>query len=293
MSDIVIGFEDCPNHCNNGKLFDRITRKFVICSYCAKKRLELEKAGKMQTDDGKVLELSEVLGVKTNFLKPIFKYDSIIPSFEKEYMDKEILDLQKEKMEDLYNTLVLGKLPEYSMCFGVGLQGKVDLVAYPMLVKAYLSGLSVAKFISCGEYARKLYFVDYEFIESLINKDFAIMLVPAGSNRLELKTAQGFMQERALKGKPTIFLTTWSVEGCSDLLSFSDERSLFMATAYFVKYNLITDNRHTRYITNITGIENRVTGLRNDYPGESVDFDFSEKDQSSENVVTMADLAIL
>lgn len=293
--EILMSFEDCPYHCNNGKLFDRNSRKEVPCPYCSKKRRELEKAGLMKTEKEDPVSISEALGIDCAYIKPVFNYDAVIPEVERAYLNEDIYKIQKEKMEELYNGLLIGKLPNHSMCFGLGVKGKVDLVAYPMLVKAYISGISVARFVDCNEYARKTYQMDFDFVDSLLSKDFAMMLIPEGSSSVGISAAKGFMQERALKGKPTVFLTTWSVEACSAFLGFYGDKSLFMASAYFIKYETHGDSRHSRYINHLTGVKNKKIEGPTGYPGDDIldasSFGFETKKEPPKTV--MAELSMI
>ena len=142
------------------------------------------------------------------------------------------------------------------MCFGISIKGNIDKFAYPMLAKAYLGGLSIGKFISCTEYNRLVYNMN-DTVDEFYNCDFLMMLINDGSNLAEISSAKGLMQTRALKGKPTIFITTWTIEACSGLLGFSEDScSYFMAKPVFIKYKS-SKGKSSHYINNLLGVENR------------------------------------
>lgn len=139
----------------------------------------------------------------------------------------------------------------------MGNKGRVDRFVYPLLAKAYLSGLTVSKFISCTDYNRMLVNMSYE-LDEMYSNDVVIMLICDGSSKADIAAAKGLMQSRALRGKATVFVTTWSVEACSILLGFWNDPSLFMATAVFLEYKSSGKNKHSHYINQLTGVENKV-----------------------------------
>ncbi|MGV3076322.1 hypothetical protein ACEE21_14655, partial [Clostridium baratii] len=159
---------------------------------------------------------------------------------------------------------------------GLGNKGRIDRFAYPLLAKAYLSGLSVARFISCSEYNR-LYVAMDDAIESYMEKDFVLVLIQDGASKADILSAKGLMQSRALKGKGTLFVTTWSIEACSTLLGYFGEETYFLASGSFVEYKVSKKKKHSNYINQLTGVENEVFVEEDEEPRRS-------------NMVTMADL---
>ena len=86
------------------------------------------------------------------------------------------------------------------------------------------------------------------------------MMLDDGFTFAEISAAKGLMQTRALRGKPTIFITTWTVEACSGVLGFNNEGSLFMAKPVFVKYK--SGKKHSKYVNNLLGVENETPSGR-------------------------------
>lgn len=250
-------FDDCPYGCNsNGMLLDSDTGNMVQCPHCSKKKKELLKQGYVETEEDETLPLSTVLGIESPYLSTKFVYDAVIPDGERLFIEEESLEWQREFSENLYLGLTVGQLPEESVCFGISIKGNIDKFAYPMLAKAYLGGLSIGKFISCTEYNRLVFNMD-DIVDEFYNCDFLMMLINDGSNLAEISSAKGLMQTRALKGKPTIFITTWTIEACSGLLGFSeDSGSYFMAKPVFIKYKS-SKGKSSHYINNLLGVENR------------------------------------
>lgn len=282
-------FEDCPYGCTNGYLLDRLLRKRVPCPYCSKKKKELSDKGLALTVEGNVELLSTILGVQNEYMKAVFSYDLVVPDGERLYLEKESLVRQEEVANDVYYGLTIGKLPERSYCFGLGNKGRVDRFIYPMLAKAYLSGLTVAKFVSCTDYNRMLVNMSPD-LDMMYGSDFLAMFICDGSSKADIAAAKGLMQTRALRGKPTIFVTTWSIEACSILLGYWSDTSNFLATGVFVEYKVSGKNKHSHYINQLTGVENSTM-----YAGEVEEEDEkkveNKKEEKIERVsVSMADL---
>lgn len=253
-------FEECPYHCNeHGMLVDVNTGKLVPCPYCSKKKKEMLAEGYVETDTEATVPLNELVGIKSEYLSTRFVYDSVIPDGEKLFLTPESIEFQREAAEGLYLGLTVGQLPEYSMCFGISIKGRIDRFVYPMLAKAYLSNLSIGKFMSCTEFSRLGVDVNNQDIDEMYKCDFLMMLLNDGATLADFASAKGLMQSRGIKGKPTVFVTTWTIEACSGMLSFGDDTSYFMAKAEFLEYKK-GKGSHSSYINNLKGVENRRMG---------------------------------
>ena len=253
---IKLNFEDCPYKCNNGKIFDYRLKKEIICPHCGDKRETLAKEGLVEDDLGQLQSLPRVLGIDNKYLQTRLVYDTVIPEGERVFLEDESVENQKEVIEDIYLGLSIGQLPSRSYCIGLGNKGRVDRLAYPLLAKAYISGVSVARFISCSEYNR-LYINMSDEVEDFLDKDLVLVLIPDGASKADILSAKGLMQSRALKGKCTIFITTWVIEACSILLGFKEDESCFLATEVFVRYKS-SKGKKSSYINRLTGVENGV-----------------------------------
>lgn len=249
-------FEDCPYNCNvNGKILDVNVGNLIDCPHCSKKKKELLKQGYVEAEDETTVPLSTVLGIENEFLSTKFVYDSIIPDGERIFIDEESLQWQSEVAEQFYLDLTIGMLPKESICFGLSIKGRLERFAYPMLAKAYLAGLTVGKFVTCSEFNRLSFDINNS-MDNFYNCDLQLMLLNDGSNLSDLSSAKGLMQTRALKGKPTIFLTTWTIEACSGLLGFQGDSSLSLAKPVFVRYKTSKSKGHSSYINGLLGVEN-------------------------------------
>ena len=250
-------FDDCPYDCNvEGKILNPNNGKMIPCPHCSKIKAELLRKGvAVEETTEKEVKLSSLLGVKSQFLSDKFVYESLIPEDELVYLEEASVDMQRKDAEELYNELILGNKPANSLCFGISIKGRIDKFVYPMLVKAYIGGLSVAKCISCSEFSRMQLKMNDD-IDSYIGSDIVVMVINEGCTNGDIACAKGLMQSRALRGNPTVFVSTWSVEACSALLvSKMSEDTMFMAKPSFVKYKSRA-GKASGYINNILGEKN-------------------------------------
>lgn len=253
---VKLHFEECPYGCNDkGKLLDTATGLMVDCPFCSKLRKELLAKGKVEVEnESGTVSISDILGIKSKYLTNKYISDTIIPDSEQCFLEEESIDYFKSVSEDVYHTLTLGELPKSSYCFGISIKGYIDKLAYPMLATAYLKGLKVGRFITCSELSR-LQLKGDDLLDELYKVDLAMILIGEGSTKGEISCAKGLMQARALNGKPTICITTWTIEACSLLLGYSnDEDNLFLAKPVFVKYK--NSGKSSNYINKLTGVDN-------------------------------------
>lgn len=249
-------FDECPYNCNDaGEVFDFSIKKRIPCPYCSQKRKELVQEGVIEDNEGDLTEIGEAMGINGRYLSGTLVYDSIIPDGERLFIEEESLNYQSDVLEDIYLGLSVGKLPNQSYCFGVGGKGNIENLVYPLMVKAYMSGISVAKFTSCN-LLNQLYLDMSDEYKDYLHKDLVIVLIPSGASKADILFAKGLMETRAIKNKVTIFVTSWSVEACSSLLGYYGDGSYSKATSCFIKYNV--GKKQSKYINNLTGVENDV-----------------------------------
>lgn len=288
MEKIKRRFDECPYHCNdNGNILDTNQGKLIPCPYCSTKKQDMIKEGLVEVEgEDFSLPLAKILGIENEFLNDRFVYSSIIPEAELLFIDEESVKKQSEIAENLYLNLAIGNVPSESLCFGISIKGSAEKFAYPMLAKAYTSGLSVCRFISCTEFNRISLDSNSDILD-FYNADFVMMLINEGCLQADLASAKGLMQARALKGKPTVFVTTWTIESCSLFLGYWNNDSKSLATPVFVEYKSAKKKGHSHYINKIMGVDNTfVQSDSNDVAYDEIDVgsnDFSKR-------LSMADL---
>lgn len=255
-----MGYHDpnCPFGCNsNGKLVNPETGKLENCPHCSQKRNELVKKGRIESDKT-VVRIEDLLHIVNNHYSDQFVYDAIIPKSERVFLDQGSVDYQEQKSTELYNNLVLGELPTSSYCFGLGIKGRFDRFIYPMMIKAYKAGLTVARFVTSYELTRLLLNQD-PIVDSFIYSDIMFIFLNTGSLLSDVNNTQGILEARGALGKPTIIVTTWRIEHCNGLLTYieskehEEEDILIKARPVFVKYSGAKYNNYTASILDEPG----------------------------------------
>ena len=254
-----IRFEECPYGCNaSAKILDVDTGTMKDCPYCSSKRKTLMKEGvAIEDSTGQVEDLWKVLGIPQRYITDKFVYDSVIAEHERRWLEEESLERQQEEIEGIIDELLLNELPEYSLCIGLPIGGRVENVIYPILATAYKNGFSIAKCISSAQYGRMVLKQSDE-LEDYFTKDIVVILINEGASYGDISMVKGLLQTRGLSGLPTILVTTWKIEACSALLSsVSDDKSLFLAYPAFVSY-VSSGRNHSSYINGLLGVDNGV-----------------------------------
>jgi hypothetical protein len=245
-------------------LLDDNLGKLVACPYCSAKRKELARDGEAEVEEYEnPINLADALGIRSKFLTDKLIYENIIPDGELLFIEDESIEKQRDAIEKLYYGLSAGELPDSSMCFGISIKGRAELLAFPLLSKAYQSGLKVCPFISCTEYNHAMIAETINVLD-FYNADLVVMLLNEGATRADLAIAKGLLQARGIKDKPTIFITTWTVEACSGLLGYFGNSGYSLATPVFLEYHTSKQKGHTKYINQLLGVVNGVVNEEGD-----------------------------
>lgn len=246
-----IRFEECPYNCNvNAQLFDKNLKKFISCPYCKEKRKDVANTLELETESG-TESLHSIFGFKDEFLSPHYNFDSLISEAERALLLKESIPIVSDAIDELRSQLASGTLPRRSYCFGLGLKGYLDRLAFPLLVSAYKAGNSSGKFVSSRQYY-SLYMQDKN-VQEYLDYDILFVLIASGSSYRELSCIKGLMESRAVVGLPTILVTNTSIDDCLLLLGSVKEPSLYLASPYFLE-RVKTANSHSYASDNLRGI---------------------------------------
>lgn len=249
-------FEDCPYHCDNGRVFNPFTREYEPCPACADKKQALIKGIDPETKLRTGQDLKDLLGFTSRNLDEHVTISALIPPDEQKYIEEESITKIEEAIKTILKYVdTYSRLPN-SYCFGLGIKGDIEKFAFLLLARAYRAGYSISRFLSISEIHRWNSMDKTQELEDLVNKDLALILLPDGFRAAERDTAKGIMQQRGIKGHATIFLTTWKIESVSGLLNaYNNPDMLTMARPVFVEYKS-KKSSHSNYINNLTGMVN-------------------------------------
>lgn len=239
----------CKFNCNNGRIFDPKIQQWVLCPECKGER---EQELVEPTED-----VVEVLGFDPSLFTGNYLPKTVLPLSEQQYIDEEAWKMFMEESENLFNTLLRGEVPGYSMCFGLKVKGNPELLINPMMMKGYQNGLSVGKLTTAISLERAI--LNQEDISEVYSNDLQFILINEGSSRAAISVCKGVMQERAVRGRATIMVTTWDIEAISNLLSTYGTKSKYLAEPVFLKYKY-NDKKQSKYINDLYGQENSIHG---------------------------------
>ena len=245
----VSGESKCSYNCSNGRIFDVNIQSWVPCPECSQKKSE-EFSKNSE-------EITEKLGIDGSALSGVLVPEAVIPLNERGYVEDKSFDDLSDKLNEIYSRLIQGKTIKQSYCFGIGVKGKVKELVFPLQKAAYTSGLNVVKFISAIGLSQML--LKQSLPENLFVGDLCIILINEGCSKADVSACKGVMQERAVNELGTVFVTTWSVEACSNLLGYSDNEDCYLAKPVFIKYKY--SEKHSNYINDLFGVENSLPDL--------------------------------
>lgn len=239
----------CKYNCQNGRLFDVRTKSWVVCPDCKDKKLkDVDKNDSIAR---------EKFGVNAGNLSGVLVPEAIIPQAERVYIDEESFESFSSNLNEIYSRLNSGKGLKQSYCFGLGVKGKVTELVFPLQKIAYACGLGVSKFITAIGLSQML--LKQTVPDDLYTSDLCIILINEGCSKADVGACKGVMQERASRGLGTVFVTTWSVEACSNLLTYELDVDMFLAKPVFVKYKYA--EKQSNYINGLFGVDNSLPDL--------------------------------
>lgn len=255
-------YPDCTYHCNQGQYFNDLTRKMVPCEHCTSKRSAEVRDGILTDDAGVEENLTEALGFSVKSAPLLIIEDRIIPRSEREVMNYDTVVNFFKVLNDVMNRLKLGNKIPTSVVFGLPREGRFDLIAHPVLMTAYKTGMKVAPVTTTGEYMRSRSLVqsgeakmseEQEFYEKYFDSDVLVVILPSGVSEREILAGKSIMQERAAKGRSTMFLTTSPESSIGEIVGtryghdgsrYETESSNYVARGVFATYDKAKGNQN-------------------------------------------------
>ena len=247
---------NCPYNCGTDyRVYDPRLGKMLPCPYCSKRVADAVDRN-LDAETGETL--SEQLGIPD----VRYSWERIIPKVSREHLDKEKAEDTREAYEALLVTLgEPGKRLDRSYVFGLTEKGEIVNAAAPLLYAAARAGRSVAKLTTATEYNTMLLRNSLDELDELQNKDITVMVVDHGATKEAILAVKGLLEIRAIKGKPTILVSSSPMNALSTLCSFDGDTGYSTCEAHFLSYEGSGEPRNW-YLRGIAG----YTG--EDIPGE-------------------------
>lgn len=245
----------------------------VPCPECSKHR-SLE-ATRGITEGG--TPLAEVLGFEgtrdeLNLYKKDFDFTTIFPPSERGLIEN--LREYEQKCEEVYFTVRnagSGSHLDRSYCIFLGVKGNVPELAYSLLIAAYQAGTTVCPVVTPHliQKANSMVVDDANFTlrDAIYKSDFSVVMLPEGSFKNEILSVKGYLQNRAVKQKPTVVVTTTTMAACSTFLDSGKRYDMATPVVPMYKRSEGGDSVEgvytagdSRYLDNITGVTNSQGG---------------------------------
>lgn len=218
---MLLSFNDCPNKCVDGKIYIPRTKTYIPCEYCAKKRLE--QVVKSEETDNKTIEELHLPITLTGIM---YEFESVVPSSQLPDLEPDSVERVKERASEVMSSIAAGVLPEHSLLFNFGRVAHSTNYIVPLIKRAYAIGIDVAPYLNSNDLylvtSAALHQLELTFdIETeigvnikyrdLLKRDLSVVHILAGAEDKVINMLKGYMQARAERGKPTIFVTdTWT-----------------------------------------------------------------------------------
>ncbi len=244
----LVSFEDCPYHCNKGKIFDPYKHTTKPCPYCTEKRRTLLRQAVTNANNREISQnLLKRLNLKPNLGGTSFDIGNVIPEVYKDGFESDTYNAVKNTADALMNKATLGELPEFSMMFYFGMRCNVSNFIYPLLVRYYIAGVEVAPLMTGRDLVvlrhqddAKLYDMTYD---DILRKELCVVWLDSGYTTVEVDTVKGLMETRAFYDLPTIIIIgmtksfVWSLTHAQN----DTKQTRHLATAFVVSYKRTSD----------------------------------------------------
>lgn len=243
---------DCPYKCNvDNEVLDPARGRMVPCPHCR------EVATKQVAEQE--YSVAEKLGFKNQpYLSPTLNKSQLVPEYELSYTVSGSYDKLFNDLKTLWGKLSQGELPRRSVCYGLGMKGRITRTAFALLHAAYSSGMNVHPLIT-GHELRNWDYYSPEELSDAVNSKVVVVLLEEGITREGLRVAKGFMQSRASRGYPTIFITTCTINTLNTLVDSDELAGLEYAEPHFLEYPTTDQNKYSKFVMGILGDKNEMS----------------------------------
>lgn len=239
----LMSFDDCPNKCTFGYIFDPYIHKKTLCPYCEEQRRKMVYEGVVE-ENGKTI--AQLLGLQETLMGTLFDRERIVPAFARKELVETSVDRVLDKMKDLLDKASAGELLDRSYLFNLGAKCIDMNFYYPYMLRYYKAGKTVAPLMTpmgivrlrrLAEEGMDVGKNEVSFYD-IVNRDVCVVTMDAGTTRQGIGQVKGLMQLRAQKEKATVIVTNVWGDAVRTLCKDSDvEEGYFqLAEMYSVEY---------------------------------------------------------
>lgn len=191
---------DNPN-CNDGMIFNKKTRTFNECLICREGRMREVTLSKGVSSEGD--SFSKELGFSREFFGLNFVPITVFGKTLYNELPRDMMKLLSESIEKLIGAISTGRVPKTSLMYYLGSRSDLEMVAYLLIASAHMAKLTYSEYIT----PMKLRGIRNSMTEyGLVSTADIVVCTFAPSIREDMTLMEELMKDRALRGKPTIFL---------------------------------------------------------------------------------------
>lgn len=206
---------DCPYDCDNGYLFNPVTKEKQPCPHC-KDALRQMVSGKRELSTGK--SIAETLKIPSSYVNREFNFAEVI--LDSDSMTVESVMSMERLLSGMFSELALGNIPDSSYVLNLGSKCDFLMLSFKLLTSAMKGGLRVSP-LMCVPYLIEMqlsgsqgYFTEKQKMkekygvtyEELRDLDLVVVALDSNTTDIGLSKVKGLMQYRAMVDKPTIVI---------------------------------------------------------------------------------------
>lgn len=193
--------------CVDGYVFDRNLKQKVPCEICKRERAEYAHKGLVQLTNGDLISVYDYLGSKEYGLSERYSDEYIIGKADLYYLEPTTVQAFNKGLDIYLSYLLKGQIPKYSVMLYAGRHARLDALAVNILLSAYKGGLTIAPIVTYAKLLGKGLDPRVSNEEDLyLDSDVCVAILTSGISNIGSMLFRGLMQERAVRGKPTILL---------------------------------------------------------------------------------------
>lgn len=263
--------------CNNGKIFNRVTRTLEPCPKCKEKR---QQEIKLNSVDGTEDSLCRHLGIKRSLVGLEFSMSLIMSERVRSLYETESVEKIESVLRSLSEAVSIGETIDYSVLINLGEQANYDAFVSQFLLRAYSSGMSVSPFITGSELVKryKAYLGEAEYdgddtYDTYLKSDIVVVFLSpiCAVTTSPARATHGLMKERAMNGLATVVISSYFDSSLAFMVDWDDTPKKENATYFGVVGNNIQERYKFLAHINEESESNSINKVDKDMPSMSAD----------------------
>lgn len=256
-------FSDCPYGCNNGVLFEPVSKQYQPCPNCADKLDKISK-GEEKTEDGRTIY--EILRIPESYASVDYDFSVAVP--DKDLIEIDSLSKLESLLEGVLSSVVLCRKPKFSCYINMGRNADILNFIFKYLKTSFKSGLTTAPLISATDIvalrslAEGVDREDYRDVKSYLGvayadierADICVVTIDASTSTAGVYAVKGLLEGRERKGQSTLVFTNSPLSKSQKSSIISEYgKSMHLLTPFEVVYK-----PRSEYLDSVVSTSNSI-----------------------------------